>query len=342
MRTRKLGATSLNLSTVGLGTWPMGSVYGGMTWGPQDDQASINTVIRAVARGINWLDTAPAYGRGHSEKILGMAFKQLPTRPLVVTKCGSTWDETGKAAFRLDRASIRTQCEASLKRMDIDTIDLYLVHWPNPIEYMEEGWQTCSDLVKEGKLRYIGVSNFTIEQMDKLQPIHPIAAMEPPYSMLERRIETGILEYCRKHNMGVIIYSPLQQGLLTGTIKVDDLAPNDFRRANPHFREPELSLNLKLAEDLAPIAARNKCSIAQLAIAWTLRKPEVTAALNGARDPSEIEDSVKASDITIPQADIDEIEKLLNERQQKVPPPPPPGGPTGGAPGGPPGMPPGR
>jgi aryl-alcohol dehydrogenase-like predicted oxidoreductase len=163
--------------------------------------------------------------------------------------------------------------------------------------------------------------------------------MEPPYSMLERRIETGILDYCRQHNMGVIIYSPLQQGLLTGTIKVDDLAPNDFRRANPHFKEPELSLNLKLADDLAPIAQKYNCSVAQLAIAWTLRKPEVTAALNGARDPSEIEDSVKASEITLKQIDIDEIEKLLIERQKKVPPPPPPGGPPGGAP---PGMAPGR
>jgi aryl-alcohol dehydrogenase-like predicted oxidoreductase len=339
MRTRKLGATDLNLSTVGLGTWPMGSVYGGMTWGPQDDQASINTVIRAVEQGINWLDTAPAYGRGHSEEVLGMAFRKLTRRPIVVTKCGSTWDETGKAAFRLDQASVRAQCEASLKRMGIDTLDLYLVHWPNPIEYMEEGWRTCSELVKEGKIRYIGVSNFTIEQMDKLQPIHPIAAMEPPYSMIERRIETGILDYCRQHHMGVIIYSPLQQGLLTGTIKVEDLAPNDFRRANPHFKEPELILNLKLAGDLTPIARKYNCSIAQIAIAWTLRKPEVTAALNGARDPSEIEDSVKAADIILADNDIEEIEKLLVERQNKVPPPPPPGGPPGGVP---PGLPPGR
>jgi aryl-alcohol dehydrogenase-like predicted oxidoreductase len=204
---------------------------------------------------------------------------------------------------------------------------------------MEEGWRTCSELVKEGKIRYIGVSNFTIEQMDKLQPIHPIAAMEPPYSMIERRIETGILDYCRQHHMGVIIYSPLQQGLLTGTIKVEDLAPNDFRRANPHFKEPELILNLKLAGDLTPIARKYNCSIAQIAIAWTLRKPEVTAALNGARDPSEIEDSVKAADIILADNDIEEIEKLLVERQNKVPPPPPPGGHPGGVP---PGLPPGR
>ena len=333
MKTRKLGQTGLNLSTVGIGTWPMGSVYGGMSWGPQDDQESLNTILRAVDRGINWLDTAPTYGRGHSEEVVGMALKKLSVRPFIVTKCGSTWTEDLKPTFRLDRASVRAQCESSLKRMAIDVIDLYLVHWPNPIEYMEEGWRTCSELVKEGKIRYIGVSNFTIEQMEKLQAIHPIAAMEPPYSMIERRIEGGILDYCRNHGMGVIIYSPLQQGLLTGVMKsVDELAPNDFRRGNPHFKEPEFSLNLKLAQDLAPIANKYGRSVAQMAIAWTLRRPEVTAALNGARTPSEIEDSVLGGDMEISRQDIEAVEKLLQERQKKLPPPPPPGGPPGAAP----------
>ncbi len=338
MRTRRLGNTELQLSTVGLGTWPMGSVFGGMSWGPQDDQESVDTIVRAMESGINWLDTAPTYGRGHSEEVVGMAIKKLAARPIIVTKCGSTWTEDLKPTFRLDRASVRAQCESSLKRMGIEVIDLYLVHWPNPIEYMEEGWQTCSELVKEGKIRYIGVSNFTIEQMDKLRPIHPIAAMEPPYSMIERRIETGILDYCRKHGMGIIVYSPLQQGLLTGTMKsVDELAPNDFRRGNPHFKEPEFSLNLKLAADLAPIAAKHRRSVAQLAIAWTLRRPEVTAALNGARSPSEIEDSVQGGDLELSRQDIEAIERLLQERQKKLPPPLPPGKPPGvdGPPGSP-------
>ena len=327
MKTRQLGSTDLILSTVGIGTWPMGSVFGGMSWGPQDDEESVSTILRALERGINWLDTAPTYGRGHSEDVVGMALKKASKRPIIVTKCGSTWTEDLKPAFRLDKASVRAQCEGSLKRMAIDTIDVYLVHWPNPIEYMEEGWATCSELVKEGKIRYIGVSNFTIEQMDKLYPIHPIAAMEPPYSMIERRIETGILDYCRDHNMGVIVYSPLQQGLLTGTMRsVDELAPNDFRRANPHFKDPEFGLNLKLAEDLKPIAAKHGRSVAQLAIAWTLRMPEVTAALNGARTPSEIEDSVLGGDMELSQEDIASIENLLKERQAKLPPPPPPGG----------------
>lgn len=341
MRTRRLGTTDLVLSTVGMGTWPMGSTFGAMSWGPQDDKESVDTITRAVERGISWLDTAPTYGRGHSEEVVGQAIKKLARRPFIVTKCGTTWDANMKSVFRLDKASVREQCEGSLKRMGIDAIDLYLVHWPNPIEYMEEGWQTCSDLVREGKIRYIGVSNFTIEQMEKLQRIHPIAAMEPPYSMIERRIESGILDYCRSHNMGVIVYSPLQQGLLTGALKLADLAPNDFRRANPHFKEPELSLNLKLAEELAPIARRYGRSVAQLAIAWVLRRPEVTAALNGARSPAEIEDSVLGGDLELTKQDIDAIEALLAMRQSALP-PPPPGGPPGAPPGGPPGPPPGR
>jgi aryl-alcohol dehydrogenase-like predicted oxidoreductase len=330
MRTRQLGSTELKLSTVGMGTWPMGSVFGGMSWGPQDDEESVNTILTAVDRGINWLDTAPTYGRGHSEDVVGMALKRTSKRPMIVTKCGSTWTEDLKPAFRLDRASVRAQCESSLRRMGIDEIDLYLVHWPNPIEFMEEGWATCSELVKEGKIRYIGVSNFTIEQMDKLQPIHHIDAMEPPYSMIERRIESDILEYCRSHSMGVIIYSPLQQGLLTGAMKsVDELAENDFRRNNPHFKEPEFSLNLELGRELAAIAARHGKSAAQLAIAWTLRRPEVTAALNGARSPSEIEDSVLGGDWELPRDVIDVVEQLLEARRKRLPPPPanPPGRP---------------
>jgi len=338
MRTRRLGTTDLELSTVGLGTWPMGSIYGGMSWGPQDDQESVETILRAIDRGINWLDTAPTYGRGHSEEVVGMALKKMARRPIIVTKCGSTWTEDLKPAFRLDRADVRRQCEGSLKRMGIEVIDLYLVHWPNPIEYMEEGWRTCSELVKEGKIRYIGVSNFSVEQMDRLQPIHPIAAMEPPYSMIERRIESGILDYCRTHNMGVVTYSPLQQGVLTETLRsVSGLADNDFRRNNPHFMEPEFSLNLKLVDELTAIARRHNASVAQLAIGWVLRRPEVTAVLNGARSPSEIEDSIRGGDLVLSQHDIDAIERLLQERQKKLPPPPPPGGPPGA--GGPPGIP---
>lgn len=338
MKKRKLGSTGIEISVIGLGTWPMGSIYGGMSWGPQDDQESINTIAHALDKGINWIDTAPAYGRGHSEEVIGRAIKQLKKKPIIVTKCGSTWDKDNKATFELHEASVRKQCEASLKRMGIETIDLYLVHWPFPLEHMEEGWLTCSKLVKEGKVRHIGVSNFTIEQMDKLHPIHPVAFMEPPYSMIERKIESEILPYCKKHNMGVIVYSPLQQGVLTGTLKsTAELADIDFRRNNPHFNEPELSLNLRLVEGLRPIAVKYGRSIAQVAIAWVLRKQEVTSALNGARAISEIEDSILAGDFELSGGDISTIDRLLEKRQKELPPPPPPGGPAGGPPGAPPG-----
>jgi aryl-alcohol dehydrogenase-like predicted oxidoreductase len=340
VRTRRLGTTELFFSTVGLGTWPMGGESGNMNWGPQDDKASVDTIITAMNKGINWLDTAPAYGKGHAEEVVGMALKKIPKdkRPIITTKCGSTWDEAGKSTFRLDRASVRAQCEASLIRMGIDVIDLYLVHWPMPLEYMEEGWQTCADLVKDGKVRFIGVSNFTIEQMDKLQKIYPVACMEPPYSMIERRIERdNTLNYCREHKMGVVVYSPLQQGVLTDGFKamLDAMAPRDFRRNNPHFKEPELSLNLKLIADLQVIAKKYQCSVAQLALGWVLRDEAVTSALNGARITAEIEDSIKGGDLVISKTDLDTIENLLVERQKKVPPPPPMGGPggPGGAPG---------
>jgi aryl-alcohol dehydrogenase-like predicted oxidoreductase len=211
---------------------------------------------------------------------------------------------------------------------------------------MEAGWQTCADLIKEGKVRYIGVSNYTIEQMEKIQPIHPIALMEPPYSMIQRSIEDKILGYCRNHNMGVVVYSPLQQGVLTDNFKTLALAEGDFRGNNPNFKEPVFSLNAKLVEELTPIARKYGGSVAQLAIAWVLRRPEVTSALNGARVTSEIEDSLKAADIELSTEDIDKIEKLLEKRQKAMPPPPPmppggPGGPPGGFPGGGPGGPPG-
>jgi aryl-alcohol dehydrogenase-like predicted oxidoreductase len=340
MRTRQMGSTDLRLTTVGLGTWPMGGEVGAMNWGPQDDEISVNTIIDAMEKGINWLDTAPAYGRGHSEEVVGMALKRIPKSkwPIITTKCGSIWDENNKSGFRLDRASVRAQCEGSLHRMGIDVIDLYLVHWPMPLEYMEEGWQTCADLVKEGKVRYIGVSNFSPEQMDRLQPIHPIACMEPPYSMIERRAEKEMLPYCKAHNMGVVVYSALQQGILTGVIRSpEDLAPSDFRRNNIHFKEPELSVNLKLVADLTPIAKKYNATVAQVAIAWCLSNPVVTSALNGARSPSEMDDSIKAGDLELSKEDLDTIEKLLDERSKKLP-PPMPGGPFGGGgPGGPPG-----
>ena len=221
--------------------------------------------------------------------------------------------------MRLDRERVRIQCENSLKRLDIDTIDMYMIHAPNPIEYIEEAWETFTELKKEGKVRCIGVSNFSIEQMELLKPIHPIAFLEPPYSMLERKAEEGLLDYCQKNAMGVVIYSPLQQGLLTGAIKsIDNLAPDDVRRRNLHFKEPEFSINLKLGQELALIAMKYGRSLAQLAIAWVLRRPELTSAITGPRVPSEIEDTIKAGEWELTKDDIVAIEKLLAKRQEKL------------------------
>jgi aryl-alcohol dehydrogenase-like predicted oxidoreductase len=211
MKTRKLGSTPLNLTTVGLGTWPMANTeeFG---WGPQDDKVSIKVIHRALERGINWIDTAPIYGLGHSEEVVGKALKGLSKKPIIATKALFFWKPGEKVILRLDRERVRQQCEQSMQRMGIDFIDMYMIHWPFCVEYIEEGWETLAELVKEGKVGYIGVSNFNVQQMEMLKPIHPVAFLEPPYSILERCAEDGLLDYCGKNNIGVITYSSLQQG----------------------------------------------------------------------------------------------------------------------------------
>jgi aryl-alcohol dehydrogenase-like predicted oxidoreductase len=318
MKTRRLGTTDLYLSAIGIGTWPMGGP-GRIGWGPQDDKDSITSIRRGLERGINWIDTAPNYGLGHSEEVVGMAIKGISPKPIIATKCLFMWKPDGTQVMRLDRERVRIQCENSLKRLDIDAIDMYMIHAPNPIEYVEEAWETFIDLKKEGKVRWIGVSRFSIEQMELIKTIHPIAFLEPPYSMLEREAEERLLDYCQKNDIGVVVYSPLQQGLLTGAIKsIDDLAPDDLRRRNPHFKEPEFSANLNLARELVPIASKYGRSVAQLAIAWVLRRPEVTSAITGPRVPTEIEDTIKAGGWELIKEDIAAIEKLLAKRQEAL------------------------
>jgi aryl-alcohol dehydrogenase-like predicted oxidoreductase len=318
VKTQRLGATDLYLTTVGIGTWPMGGPCSS-GWGPQDDKDSATSIRRGLEMGINWVDTAPNYGRGHSEEVVGKAIKGISPKPVIATKCGTMWKPDGKALVRLDRQRVRTQCDNSLKRLGIDTIDMYMIHWPRPEEYIEEAWETFVELKKEGKVRNIGVSNFSIEQIELLKPIHPIAFLEPPYSMLERKVEDGLLEYCHRNNMGVIVYSPLQQGLLTEAIKsIDDLALDDVRRRSPFFVEPALSANLNLARELAPIAKKYGRSVAQLAIAWVLRRPEITSAITGPRVPSEIEDTIKAGEWELTKEDISAVEKLVVKRQEAL------------------------
>jgi aryl-alcohol dehydrogenase-like predicted oxidoreductase len=286
-------------------------------WGPQDDGDSIASIHRGLDLGINWIDTAPNYGLGHAEEVVGKALKGISTKPIISTKCLFMWKPDGTSVMRLDRERVRIQCENSLKRLGVDTIDMYMIHWPRPQEYIEEAWETFTELIKEGKIRHIGVSNFSIEQMEMLKPVHPIAFLEPPYSMIERKVEDGLLEYCRKNEIGVVVYSPLQQGLLTGTIKsINELAAEDVRRHSPIFQEPSFSANLNLARELVPIAKKYGRSTAQLAIAWILRRPEITSAITGPRVPSEIEDNVKGSDWELAKEDIAAVEKLLVKRQE--------------------------
>jgi aryl-alcohol dehydrogenase-like predicted oxidoreductase len=229
------------------------------------------------------------------------------------------WKPDGKVYMRLDRERVRIQCENSMIRMGIDFIDMFMIHWPNPIEYVEEGWETLAELQKEGKVGVIGVSNFTVEQMEMIKPIHPIGFLEPPYSILERTAENGLLDYCGKNNIGVITYSSLQQGLLTGTIKtIENFAPEDVRRRSAFFKEPAFAANVKFAEALAPIAAKYGRTSAQLAVAWILRRPEVTSAITGPRKPSEIEDNIKGGDWMLSPEDIAAVEKLWVKRQEAL------------------------
>jgi aryl-alcohol dehydrogenase-like predicted oxidoreductase len=314
MRTRKLGYSDLHLTTVGLGTWAIGGPWD-FGWGPQDDAESVAAIQHALDLGINWIDTAPAYGLGHAEEVVGKAISGRRDEVIVATKCGLVWDEGSTGAYgRLTAQSVRSECEASLRRLNVDTIDLYQIHWPRPDQDIEEAWTAIADLVRAGMVRYAGVSNFSVAQLLRVLPIHPVASLQPPYSMIERGVEAEHLAYCAEHDIGVVAYSPMQAGLLTGKYtreRIALLAEGDWRRRDHHFREPELSANLDLVEALRPIAARNGRSLAQLSVAWVLRRPELTAAIVGARRPSQIDETAQAGDWDISAEDLAEIDTLL-------------------------------
>lgn len=320
MQKRKLGYTDLDLTTVGLGTWAIGGpwLFG---WGPQDDQSSIKTILTALDQGVNWIDTAPIYGLGHSEKIVGQALKQTSAKPIIATKCGLIWDDKNERIPCLKADSILRECHASLKRLGIETIDLYQIHLPDTGEDIEQAWEQMSKLVKAGKVRYLGLSNFTVEQIKCTQKIHPAASLQPPYSMIERDVEKELLTYCQKNDIGVVVYSPMQRGLLTGKFSHQRLAalpPDDHRKTNALFQDPQFAATLELVEKLVPIAQRNSKTLAQLAISWVMRRSEVTAAIVGARKPDQIKETAIASDWNLSQQDIDEIEKLLKKREEKI------------------------
>jgi len=320
MQSRQLGSTDLKLTTMGLGTWAIGGPWQ-FGWGPQDDNEAIAAILNALDLGINWIDTAPIYGLGHSEELVGNALRQTKHKPYIATKCGLLGNEKREKVPCLDRKSIAKECHASLKRLGVEVIDLYQMHWPEPEADIEQAWEEMAKLAEQGKVRYIGVSNFNIQQMERLSKIHAVASLQPPYSMLHREAEDGLLQYCAQHHIGVIAYSPMQRGLLTGRFsrqRLESLPLDDHRRRNPDFQEPNFSATLELVEDLKKIAQRNGRTCSQLAISWVLRRPEVTGAIVGARRPEQIIETAPVSDWKLSRKDIREIEKLLAEWQTKT------------------------
>ena len=313
MRTRKLGNTNLELSVIGLGTWAIGGSWQ-FGWGPQDDADSIRTICAAVDAGINWVDTAPIYGCGHSEQVVGRAVKEMSKKPLIATKCSLLWNDKREKYSCFDHDSIIAECEDSLRRLGVEVIDLYQAHHPGTDAQNDEAWEAMALLVQQGKVRHIGASNFSVAQLDRIAKIHPIASLQPPYSMLRRDVEEILLPYCKRNYIGVVAYSPMQKGLLTGKFSAEHmktLVADDHRRNDPNFNGELLKKNLALVDALRPIAERNGKTIAQLAIAWTLRKEEITAAIVGARKQKQIEETVLAGDWVLSDEDITEIETIF-------------------------------
>jgi len=312
MKTKKLGNSDLELTRIGFGAWAIGGGDWQFAWGPQDDQESVEAIHRAIDVGMNWIDTAAVYGLGHSEEIVGKALKTASKRPYVFTKCAMLWDE--KREIRRSLKEIRSEVEDSLKRLQIDTIDLYQIHWPMPDEEIEEGWATLADLKKEGKVRWIGVSNFSVAQMERAMKIAPITSLQPPYSLINRNVEPEILPFCLKHGIGVINYAPMQSGLLTGAMTKERVAAfpkDDFRRNAKSFQEPALDRNLRLAELLKTIGARHGVTAGVVAIAWTLEQPAITAAIVGGRSAKQVEGVIAAAEFRLAQEELAEIAGFL-------------------------------
>jgi len=310
MKTKPLGNSDLSISPVGFGAWAIGGSGWEFGWGEQDDKASVAAIHRALDLGVNWIDTAAVYGMGHSEEVVAFALRSWPgLRPYVFTKCGLRWDEQGYVHRDLTAASIRRECEESLRRLDVDVIDLYQIHWPT--EDLEEGWSTMAQLQKEGKVRWIGVSNFNADEMRRAQAIAPITSLQPPYSLVRREVEQEILPYCRFNGLGVIVYSPMASGLLTGAMtreRAASLPISDWRSRDVEFNEPRLSKNIALVERLREAGQRHRRPPGQVAVAWALQNPAVTGAIVGARSAKQVEGNVGAASLDLTDDEIAEIE----------------------------------
>jgi aryl-alcohol dehydrogenase-like predicted oxidoreductase len=310
MKTKRLGNSDLSITPVGFGAWAIGGSGWEFGWGDQDDKASIAAIHRALELGVNWIDTAAVYGMGHSEEVVASALSTWHgPRPYVFTKCGLRWDDKGYVHRSLKAESIRRECEDSLRRLNVDVIDLYQIHWPT--EDLEEGWTAMTQLQKEGKVRWIGVSNFNVEEMHQAQAIALITSLQPPYSLVRREVEQDVLPYCRSEGLGVIVYSPMASGLLTGAMtrpRVANLPASDWRSRDVEFHEPRLSKNLALVERLREVGQRHGRPPGQVAIAWVLQNPAITGAIVGARSAEQVERNVGAAELNLTDQEIAEIE----------------------------------
>jgi len=316
MKTRQFGNTDMHITPIGFGTWALGGGGWAFGWGPQDDEQSIAAIHRALDLGINWIDTAAVYGLGHSEEIVARALKDRSERPYVFTKCSRVWDENGEISSSLKAQSIRRECEDSLRRLQVDVIDLYQVHWPMPESELEEGWETMAQLKDEGKVRYIGACNFNVEQMRRAMRIAPISTLQPPYSLVKPGVEEEILPFCEEQEIGVIVYSPMMSGLLSGSMtraRIAKLPDDDWRKRDSEFQEPRLSRNLALVEQLQEIGYMHSRSPGEVAIAWTLHNPAVTAAIVGARRPEQVDSIIGAAEFRLTEAEFDQIEEFRKE-----------------------------
>ncbi len=315
MKTRQLGNTDMQITPIGFGSWAIGGGNWVFGWGEQDDNDSIAAIRRALDLGVNWIDTAAVYGLGHAEEIVARALEGCTDRPYIFTKCGRVWQEGSREiSSSLKAQSIRREVENSLRRLRVDVIDLYQIHWPIPDDDIEEGWQTMASLQEEGKVRYIGVSNFNVSQMRRAMSIAPISSLQPPYSLINREVEREILPFCQKNNIGVIVYSPMQSGLLTGAMtreRIANLPENDWRKRNAEFQEPRLSRNLALVEKLREMARLYNRTPAEAAIAWTLSNPAVTGAIVGARNPRQVDTNIGAAEFRFNERELGEIEDFF-------------------------------
>jgi aryl-alcohol dehydrogenase-like predicted oxidoreductase len=312
---RTLGNSDLQLTSIGFGAWAIGGGNWEFAWGPQDDNESIAAIHRALDRGINWIDTAAIYGLGHSEEVVARALKSWSgPRPLVFTKCSMRWKANRSIYRSLTAKSLTQELDSSLRRLDVEVIDLYQIHWPNPEEEIEEGWETLARFKQQGKIRWIGVSNFSVDQMKRAQAIAPITSLQPPYSMLRRAIEAEVLPFCQANNIGIINYSPMVSGLLTGAMTAERVAAfpaDDWRRKAAEFNEPKLTRNLRLVELLRAIGSEHGVSAGVVAVAWTLHNPAITAAIVGGRSAAQVDGLAPALEFRLTEPEFQRIQQSL-------------------------------